>query len=192
MHFQVFLLSVISATGSLALFNHERAAATTSLNMASILSEASVLTAAFPASTGTHSFAFITPGGNLLQPPSSLVYEIITAVPASVIVDLSQPSLRSSIASEFKAGNTPSWFLALPSDVKSYIESLQTQIAGGGVNLSAVPSTTPDATGTGAGADGTADGKAKSTSSKAWAAKETGLSASLAVAAGVLGFMIAL
>ena len=84
----------------------------------------------------------MTPGGNLPQPPASLVGAIIVAVPASILIELAQLSLRSSIASEFKEGNTPQWYATFPSAVKSYIESLETQVAAGVVNLSAMPTAT--------------------------------------------------
>ena len=126
---------------------------------------------------------------------------IITAVPASIIAELAVPSQRSSIASEFRAGNTPSWYLTLPSAVKSYIESLQTQIAAGNVDLSATPSNIPFAAATAvAGADagtgtGTADATAKVTTktSKAGAAQATGgIGLSVGAALGLMGVAIAL
>jgi hypothetical protein len=152
------------------------------------LSSRSLLTAAFPAGSTTYTVPFITPGGNLQKPPSSLVGVIITAVPASVLVQLAQPSLRSSIASEFRAGNTPAWYQTLPPPVKSYIESLQTQIAGGGVNLSATP-TEASAT----GPDSDSNGGVSTTSSKALAAQETAsLAVNFAAVMGILGLAIAL
>lgn len=191
---------------------------------------------AYPA-TSLPSISFVAPGGNLLQPPASLLGAIITAVsyifvsifsnqaqknhskrtlkaitnsflhvylltpnkvPATVLVDLVQPSLRASIASEFKAGNTPAWYATLPVPVKSYIEALASQIAGSSVNLSATPSkvvlsgpTTPAASGTA----GAAGGTAKSTSSKA-AAQTVGVDRSVGwmagCAVGILGVAVAL
>jgi len=79
----------------------------------------------------------VIPGGNLPQPPASLIGPIITGVPVSVIVELAQPALRSSIASEFKAGHTPQWYETLPTAVKSYIESLQSFVANGQYDPSA-------------------------------------------------------
>ena len=198
-----------------------KARQTTSLDLASILSEAyasslsskrtitkkhsSLLTAKFPSPSTTVTLPFITPGGNLLQPPASLVGAIITAVPASVLVDLAQPSLRSSIASEFKAGNTPAWYQSLPAGVKSYIEALNTQINAGDINLSATPTSNfqfPVTTMAAAGTVGTGTGSAgpggvfATSSSKAWAEKamQTGgpLGLSFAAAVGVLGVAIAL
>jgi hypothetical protein len=101
----------------------------------------SVLTAAYPAGSTTRTIPFTIPGGNLIQPPASLVAAIITGVPPSILVALAQPTARSSIAADFKAGNTPAWYQTLALPVKSYIESLESQIAGGEVNLNATAST---------------------------------------------------
>jgi hypothetical protein len=83
----------------------------------------------------------VIPGGNLPQPPPSLIGPIITGVPVSILVELAQPALRSSIASEFRAGNTPQWYQTLTTAVKSYIESLQSFIADGQYNPSATQPT---------------------------------------------------
>jgi len=150
-------------------------------------------------STSIPSISFVTPGGNLLQPPSSIIAAIITMVPATVIADLVQPSLRSSIGSQFKAGNTPAWYATLPPAVKSYIEALATQINGGSVNLSATP--TPNTTGgslgggngAGTGTGTAAGGSVKTTSSKAGAPAPTrGLVVNALAAAGILGVAIVL
>lgn len=151
----------------------------------------SVLKTAFGTQSATFSLPFVTPGGNLIQPPASLVGAIITAVPASVLLELAQPSLRSSIASEFRAGNTPAWYQTLPTPVKSYIESLNTQIAAGGVDLNATPSRFDfDVPTTTATSDGGVSG---TSTSKAIAAQATGdIGLSLAAVVGILGAMIAL
>src|SRR6266487_2906567 len=124
------------------------------------------LTSAYPSRPSTNptiSIPYITPGGNLLQPPPTLIAAIMTAVPPSVLLQLIQPTLRSSIADEFKSGNTPAWYQSLPDDVKGYVGCLQKQIAGGGVNLGAVPT------------EATQTGEAVvSSTSKAWAARSTG------------------
>jgi hypothetical protein len=152
----------------------------------------SVLKSKFGGSA-TFTLPFTTPGGNLLQPPASLVGAIITAVPASILLQLAQPSLRSSIASEFRAGNTPQWYQTLPAPVKSYIESLQTQIAGGGVDLSATASHFTFPPKTTAGVDAAGTGTLSSSTSKAIAAQATaGVAVSFAAAAGLLGLVIAL
>jgi hypothetical protein len=38
---------------------------------------------------------------------------------------ITDPAVQSSLASDFSAGKTPSWYSALPSDVKSYINSAE-------------------------------------------------------------------
>jgi len=143
--------------------------------------------------SATYTLAFGTPGGNLRQPPASLVGAIITGVPGTVLADLVRPEGRSSIASQFRAGNTPLWYQTLPVPVKSYIESLATQIAAGEVDLKATPSAfsfpveADPATSTAVG------GAAASSTSKAMAAQGTGgIALSLAAAIGVLGVAIAL
>ena len=139
----------------------------------------------------------MTPGGNLQQPPVSLIGAIITAVPASILIELAQPSLRSSIASEFKTGNTPQWYATLPSGVKSYVESLETQVAAGDVNLSATPTATfqftaADPTGTATSEKGKGGTLATSTSKAAAAQETAGLGAGFAAILGILGVAIAL
>jgi hypothetical protein len=151
----------------------------------------SVLKTAFGTGSATFQLPFVTPGGNLLQPPASLIGAIITAVPASVLLELAQPSLRSSIASEFAKGNTPEWYQSLPTAVKSYIESLEKQIAGGSVDLSATPSVFSFPAPTTATSD--KPSVLSTTSSKADAAQATGtVGLSLAAAIGILGVAIAL
>lgn len=87
------------------------------------------------------------------------------------------------------------WYQTLPDPVKSYIESLNTQIAKGGVDLNATPSAFSFPV-TNAASTGTTTGKGtvKATStSKADAAQVTGdISLSLAAVIGILGAVIAL
>jgi len=52
---------------------------------------------------------------------------LITGIPVSVYADLVNPTSRSSLAADFKNGNTPSWYLALPSAAQSYIEQVAMQ-----------------------------------------------------------------
>jgi hypothetical protein len=135
------------------------------------------------------------PGGNLLQPPASLVGAIITAVPVTVLVELAGGAGRSAIASEFKAGNTPAWYQNLPEGVKSYVSALASQINGGKVDLNATPTpvdwASPKTTST--GGDGS-KGDVKSSKSKGMAAQPTAapLGISVAAAVGILGVALAL
>ncbi|KAF7184284.1 hypothetical protein CNMCM7691_004970 [Aspergillus felis] len=61
---------------------------------------------------------------NISPPPRSLIPEVITALPPSVLMELIIPSQRSALASQFKAGSTPVWYASLPSDVQSYLLQL--------------------------------------------------------------------
>ncbi|PSN63658.1 hypothetical protein BS50DRAFT_647297 [Corynespora cassiicola Philippines] len=70
--------------------------------------------------------------GNVDPPPTSLMLAIFTGVPQDVLVDLINPIGRASIASEFGAGNTPEWYQALPTPLKSYLESIHAAIKTGG------------------------------------------------------------
>ncbi|OCL13907.1 hypothetical protein AOQ84DRAFT_411041 [Glonium stellatum] len=132
--------------------------------------------------------------GNVDPPPSSLMAAIMTGVPASVLVQLISPSGRSSIAAEFKAGATPSWYQALPSPVKSYIISIQAAIATGGNAYTgtelalAIPLTTTGFVGTVTGANAPTSTKSKGIGAHPTAA----FAASLSGALGILGLAIAL
>lgn len=70
--------------------------------------------------------------GNVDAIPTSLMLAVFTGVPQDVLMDLMNPEARASIKSEFAAGNTPSWYQALPTPVRSYIESINKAIATGG------------------------------------------------------------
>jgi len=107
---------------------------------------------------------------------------ILTAVPGSVLANLSNPRARSSIASEMKAGNTPSWYNAMPTEIKSYISSIQASTPTG---CSATITGAAGATG-GAGVFGE-NGVVGTASSSALAARAT--AAVAAGLSGVLGFV---
>ncbi|KAF4276077.1 hypothetical protein CNMCM8812_006365 [Aspergillus fumigatus] len=68
---------------------------------------------------------------NISPPPRSLIPEVITALPPSVLMELIIPSQRSALASQFKAGSTPAWYASLPSDVQSYLSVVKSQISEG-------------------------------------------------------------
>lgn len=116
----------------------------------------------------------------------------MTAVPASVIVDLvMDPSYKSSMASEFQAGNTPAWYTSMPADVQSWFEQFAKEMSTGSpvftVSSTPIPTT--------AVVDDTGNAAASS-SSKGLAARPTGADwnvlGSAVVVAGVLGLGIAL
>ncbi|PGH11984.1 hypothetical protein AJ79_04571 [Helicocarpus griseus UAMH5409] len=109
------------------------------------------------------------------DPPESLLQQLATAIPETAFKSLLNPKDRSAMASEFQAGNTPDWFNNLPSSAKSYMSHIKVQ-----------------ATAT----DMPVNGKGGSTSTSsglAANAKPTGVVAGgVAVAAGILGFAVAL
>lgn len=194
MHFKILFLSALYATGLSVAQNEKRDSS--SLDMASVLSEASRLTSAYPGSSATYSIPFVTPGGNLLQPPASLIPAIITGIPATVIVQIAGASGRSVLASEFKAGNTPAWYQSLPDGVKSYINALASQASAGSINLSATPTAVNWATAPQTTSSASADGKGnvKSSKSKGIGAQPTAapLGIGIAAAVGILGVALAL
>lgn len=128
-----------------------------------------------PNTTATANFDNISP------PPKDLIPEILSVVPVPVLWDLVQPASRSSLASQFSAGTTPAWYRSLPSDVRSYMSVVKSQIAAGALTATAPATTTPEQTAAPA-----------STSSGEAVQATAGLGASLVGALGVLGLAIAL
>ncbi|KAL6231572.1 hypothetical protein BDW75DRAFT_38667 [Aspergillus navahoensis] len=61
--------------------------------------------------------------GNLYGIPNSIVSEIASAVPSSVLADLANPTSLSSMYSEIQDGNYPAWATDIPDDVWDYFES---------------------------------------------------------------------
>lgn len=98
----------------------------------------------------------------------------MTGVPAFVLVQLINLSGRSSIAAEFMAGATPSWYQALPSPVKS-----------GTYSAPAIPLAMTGSASTITGANAPVSTKPKGVSVRLTAA-------SLSGAFGILGLAIAL
>lgn len=140
--------------------------------------------------------------GNISPPPRSLIPEILSVVPVTVLWELINPQSRSSLASAFSAGSTPAWYSSLPADVKSYVSVVKSQISGGALTATtglAYETTTTktgaSATGTGSGTGGSTGGSAGATSTSkglAVAAQPTGLTASVVGALGVLGLALVL
>jgi hypothetical protein len=135
--------------------------------------------------------------GNLPAPPRSLINEVISAVPPSVLVDLVVPSRRASLASGFSAGSTPGWYKTLPTDVKSYVKEVKSEIKNGALTATTGPATataTATSTGTEAGTGSTAAASSTSSGAAAGGPRATGgpLAASAAGALGMLGVAIAL
>lgn len=85
------------------------------------------------------SLALPTNSGNLANispPPRSLIGQVISTVPASVIMDLFDPSKRRALGSEIQAGSTPTWYQNLPTDVKNYMAVVKSQISEGALTAS--------------------------------------------------------
>ncbi|PYH95914.1 hypothetical protein BO71DRAFT_428599 [Aspergillus ellipticus CBS 707.79] len=70
---------------------------------------------------------------NISPPPHLVVDQVRTGVPATVLAELFVPSKRSSLANEFNAGRTPAWYLALPTDAKTYLSDVRRQMRAGEV-----------------------------------------------------------
>ncbi|KAJ5153509.1 uncharacterized protein N7482_009987 [Penicillium canariense] len=137
---------------------------------------------------------------NISPPPKKLIPELLSVVPVTVLLELVDAQSRSSLASEFRAGNTPAWYNSLPADVKSYISVVKSQILGGALTattgLAYETSSASSAGGTGAtatAASSTATGATSSSTSKGLAASQpAGLTASVIGALSVLGLALAL
>lgn len=103
------------------------------------------------------------------------------------------PAARSSVASEFEAGNTPAWYSSIPPDIKSWFQQFAAEMATGSPVFTVTSTPTPAAT-TGGSVDD--DSAPATTSSKALAARPTGADwsvvASAVAFAGVLGVGVAL
>ena len=113
--------------------------------------------------------------------PPGLAGKVFSAVPLNVLADLMHANVRSSVASDFQAGDTPSWYNALPTDVQAFFGSMAVKLKSGEgiVTLIATPT-----------------GAASSSTSKAVAARATGVDRTVAAMAagamGVLGIAIVL
>lgn len=105
------------------------------------------------------------------------------------------PAQRASLANDFKAGKTPEWYGALPTDVKSYLSVVKSQIADGALTAppkKAAAQTEPasaDATTSGSGGSAAS---ATSSGAGAGGVKPTGLIVGGMGALGVLGAAMAL
>lgn len=135
---------------------------------------------------------FTAPGGNLLQPPSSIVTDIITAVPATVLALLMIPARRSSISSEIQAGNTPGWYESLPAEVKSHVSAMKEQVSRGDVDLNATRTPPPTTTASEIEEESDDEDSPATEASTGLGSRTTGEMATLAGALGVLGLATAL
>jgi hypothetical protein len=131
--------------------------------------------------------------GNISPPPKSLIGEILSVVPVSAIWELINPDQRSSLASQFKAGTTPAWYNALPTDVKSYMSVVKSQISDGALTATTgLAYQTTSQTQTQARTTSATGAESAATSTSSSAAAPTGLTVSVVGALGVLGLALAL
>lgn len=114
-----------------------------------------------------------------------MIPELLSVMPITVLWELIEPASRSSIESQFKAGSTPAWYTRLPSNIKSYMSVVKSQIDAG--VLTATPASA-SATPTGA-ASATA---ASSTSSGLAVHTSPALGVSVLGALGVIGVALVL
>ena len=128
--------------------------------------------------------------GDLPAPPPNLLQDIMTAVPTTVVAGLLDPAYRSSMASEFKAGNTPDWFNDLPSGVRDYVSLLQAKMTSAGITYDGGALETGSLDVPSREESNDSDGTSPSS---ALASRPTGaLAGGLAVAVGILGAAVAL
>ncbi|RAQ74874.1 hypothetical protein COH20_001547 [Aspergillus flavus] len=180
----VWLLACLSATVLAAPEKRDAGPTTTdSVNWSALGQALKSVTLTMP--TGSANLDNISP------PPRSLIPEIIKNVPPSALAQLVVPAQRSALASEIDAGNTPSWYLALPSDVKSYMSEVKKEMSDG-----ALTATTGKYAPAKATAESTKDGGASSTTSSGMAAAAAKPTGGLVLggmgALGVLGVALAL
>lgn len=140
---------------------------------------------------------------NISPPPHSLIGQMLSEVPMTVLLEMVNPDRRSSLASQFSAGNTPAWYKNLPTDMKSYFSVVKSQIEDGALTTTSMPSNTgasPLPSNTGASplptatASSSPSGSASASTAKAMApAQPTGaITGSVVGALGVLGLALAL
>lgn len=108
----------------------------------------------------------------------------------TVLWELIDQESRRSLASEFSAGTTPAWYSSLPSDVKSYMSVVRSQVKAGVLTQTPTPTATGTATGSQTGT-GTAAATGSTSTSKGLAAQPTAITAVVG-ALGVLGLALAL
>ncbi|KFZ14548.1 hypothetical protein V502_06027 [Pseudogymnoascus sp. VKM F-4520 (FW-2644)] len=144
--------------------------------------------------TGTVQVATTMPTciGGFDAPDPTLARAMLTALPGSVLGQLGNAGARSSIASAFKAGETPSWYNDLSPEIKKYVLSVQTHATTG-----CTPTPTDDGTGTGTDSAGGVNAKVggdkgATSTSEALASRPTAAMVGLSGALGMLGLMIAL
>lgn len=89
------------------------------------------------------------------MPPPSIESVLITAVPASFMSEMANPSARSSVINEIQNGNFPSWYDNLPASVKSWVQDHWATATGFGASP-----TGGSGSGSGSGSNGPVPGAA--------------------------------
>ncbi|KAL4912973.1 hypothetical protein BDW62DRAFT_193471 [Aspergillus aurantiobrunneus] len=62
--------------------------------------------------------------------PNSVMTQLATAIPTSVLQELATPASIASLSSQVMEGNYPAWVTDLPDDAREYIESAWSEAAG--------------------------------------------------------------
>ncbi|KAI5920925.1 hypothetical protein F4810DRAFT_713123 [Camillea tinctor] len=120
--------------------------------------------------------------------PETLRAEIISAVPASIIIKLVNPQYRESVASDFAAGSTPGWYQSLPPDVKTFFEGMAKDIRTGSAVFTVTSTPTPTATAEG----GDAPVPTSSSDMAMPTGADRGVMAGVVGMAGILGIALVL
>ncbi|RMY18239.1 hypothetical protein D0867_05462 [Hortaea werneckii] len=92
--------------------------------------------------------AFAVPQASQTQELVSVLQVLQTALPSSLVAEAltNSAAVSSEIASQFSAGETPTWFTALPSDVQTYLVPLATNSAAASSALANITAAAPNAT----------------------------------------------
>ncbi|KAI7277997.1 hypothetical protein KC345_g6211 [Hortaea werneckii] len=92
--------------------------------------------------------AFAVPQASQTQELVSVLQVLQTALPSSLVAEAltNSAAVSSEIASQFSAGETPTWFTALPSDVQTYLIPLATNSAAASSALANITAAAPNAT----------------------------------------------
>jgi len=88
--------------------------------------------------------AFAVPQASSSENLVSVLSVLQTALPSTLIQEAltNSAAVSSQIASEFSAGQTPTWFTALPSDIQTYLVPVPTGVANGTGAVTASPNAT--------------------------------------------------
>ncbi|KAI9043354.1 uncharacterized protein KD926_003884 [Aspergillus affinis] len=74
--------------------------------------------------------------------PTSVLAVLVTAMPASFVSQLADPSAVSQLDKDWESGKYPAWYSSLPGDVKDYVSSMYAEYS----DASTLPTNTASAT----------------------------------------------